>query len=162
MFGYESERAELTPVRFCGERLEAISEEEFKQSRILPKHEYEFCKIEYGTTCYAIFNDSAPTQYANKKMKLPNHLFPLGFDTKNRLVLIGRQKICIADEDMKIIAKNSIKGECVDMIGDFVLTASSDSFYAYVYNPKATVRIYRINEKQSASISSTLENTPKC
>ena len=44
-------------------------------------------------------------KYANKKMKLPNHLYPLGFDTKNRLVLTGRQKICIADADMKIIAK---------------------------------------------------------
>ncbi len=147
LFGYESERAELTPVRFCGEQLEAISEEEFNQNRILLNHEYEFCKIEYGITCYAMFNDSAPKQYANKKMKLPNHLYPLGFDTKNRLVLMGGQKIYIADEDMKIIAKSSIKGDCVDMIGDFVLTASGDSFCGYEYDPKATVRIYRLNEK---------------
>ena len=68
LFGYESERAELTPVRFCGEQLEAISEEEFNQNRILRNYVCEFCKIEYGITCYAIFNDSAPKQYANKKM----------------------------------------------------------------------------------------------
>ena len=161
LLGYESERAELTPVRFCGEQLEEISEEEFNQNRILLKRECDFCKIEYGTTCYAIFNDSVPKQYANKKMKLPNHLYPFGFDTKNRLVLIGRQKICIADEDVKIIAKNSIKGECVDMIGDFVLTAPGDSFCGYEYDPKATVRIYRMNEKQSASILSTLKKPRK-
>ena len=34
LLGYESERAELTPVRFCGEQLEEISEEEFNQNRI--------------------------------------------------------------------------------------------------------------------------------
>lgn len=152
LFGYESERAELTPVRFCGERLEVISEEEFNQNRILPKYEYEFCKMEYGTTCHVIFNDSAPKQYANKRMKLPNNLYPLGFDKKNRFVLEGRQKICIIDEDMKIIAKNAIKGECVDMIGDFILTVSGDSFCGYEYDPRATVRIYRLNEKQPTSI----------
>ena len=151
LFGYESERGELTPVRFCGERLEAISEAEFNQDRILQKHECDFCKIEYGTTCRVIFNDLAPKQYANKKMKLPNNLYPFGFDKKNRLVLKGHNKICIADKDMKIIAKNSIKGDCEDIIGDFILTASGDSFCGYEYDPKATVRIYRLTERQKAS-----------
>ncbi len=161
LFGYENERAELTPVRFCGERLEAISKEEFDQNSVLQKHNCDFCKIEYGTICYAIFNDLAPAAYANKKLKLPNHLCPLGFDTKNRLVLSGRGKICIVDEYMRIIAKSSIKGDCADMIGDFILTASGDSFCGYEYDPRATVRIYRMNEKQSSSILSTLENAAK-
>jgi hypothetical protein len=49
---------------------------------------------------------------------------------------------------MKMIAKHSIKGDCVDMIGDYILTASGASFYGYEYEPKATVRIYRLSEKQ--------------
>ncbi len=147
LFGYESENCKLRPVRFCGDRLEAISKEEFDQNRVIQKHNCDFCKIEYGTMCYAIFNECAPSAYANKKMKLPNKFYPFGFDTKNRLVLSGRGKICIVDEHMKIIAKISVKGDCADMIGDFILTASGDSFCGYVYDPRASVRIYRLNEK---------------
>jgi len=147
LFGYESESSELRPVRFCGEQLEAISKEEFDQNRVLIKQNCDFCKIEYGTICYAIFNDLAPDAYVNKKIKLPNSFYPLGFDTKNRLVLIGRGKICILDEHMEIIAKISIKGDCEDIIGDYILTASGDSFFGYEYDPRAIVRIYQLNEQ---------------
>lgn len=147
LFGYENEKTELRPVRFCGERLEPISNEEFNQNRVSRQNDYDFCKIEYGTICYAIFNDLAPDPYKDKKIKLPSSSYPLGFDTKNRLVLSGGRKIYIVDDHMEIIAKNSIKGDCVDIIGDFILIASGDSFYGYVYDPRSTVGIYRLNEK---------------
>ena len=152
LFGYESESHKLTPVRFCGERIIEISDEEFSRNRTLRKYEYDFCKMIYGTTCYAEFNGSAPEPYANKKIKLPNNLYPLGFDTKNRLILGGQHKIYIADKDMKIIAKCQIKGDFADMIGDYILTASGDSFCGYEYDTRATVRIYRMMEKQPASL----------
>ncbi len=148
LFGYENQDSNLlTPVRFCGENLEPLSIEEFNQNRVKNAQERNFCKIEYGTICYAIFNDLAPSSYANKKMKLPNNFYPLGFDTKNRLVLTGRRKIYIADEHMKIVAKISIKGDCADMINDFILTTSGNSFFFYAYEPKAAVRIYQLVEK---------------
>ena len=58
----------------------------------------------------------------------------------------------IADESMNIIAKKTIKGDCADMVGDFILTYSGDSFCGREYEPKATIRIYRLIEKKPASV----------
>ncbi len=103
--------------------------------------------LEYGAVCYASFNDKAPTAYANKKMKLPNNFYPWGFDTKNRLILSGNGKIYIVDDNFSIIAKVSLKGDCEDIVGDFILSATESSFYAYAYDPKAKVRIYQLIDK---------------
>lgn len=147
LFGYEDNICELRPVRFCGERLESISIEEFYQNRTNQTQDCKFCDLEYGPTCHATFNDLAPNPYTHQKMTLPNGFYPIDFDTKNRLILAGRKKIYVVDDNMKIIAKPSIKGEVVDMVGDFLLTTTGDSFCGYEYDPKATVRIYRLIEK---------------
>lgn len=153
LFGYDVPNSKsLKPVRFCGEQIKPISTEEFDQNRIPLRYQRDFYEMEYGATSYALFNDLAPASYTNKKMKMPNGFFPLGFDTKNRLVLHGQRKIYIADESMNIIAKKTIKGDCADMVGDFILTYSGDSFCGYEYEPKATIRIYRLIEKKPASV----------
>lgn len=149
LLGYETEKHELRPVRFCGAQLMPISEEEFNRDRVPEGYERGFCEIEYGSTCYAVFNGRAPTAFANKRLKMPKELYPLGFDTKNRLVLSGKRQICVADENMNIIAKCPVKGDCDDMIGDYILSTSGDSFCGYEYDPKAAVRIYRLVEKIS-------------
>ena len=149
-FGYENEEsANLTPVRFLGESLEPISAEEFEQSESISLGSFttDFCDMEYGLDCYAIFNDLAPAPYAGKRMKLPRNFFPLGFDSKGRLVLVTNGKIAITDNDMKIIAYCSVKGDVIDMVGDYILTATGSSFYFYGYDPKASVKIYQLIEK---------------
>lgn len=150
LLGYdtpESSSESLTPVRFCGNDLEPISKEEFDRDRIPRRYHLDFYKIEYGAVCYASFNDKAPTAYANKKMKLPNNFYPWGFDTKNRLILSGNGKLYIVDDNFSIIAKVSLKGDCEDIVGDFILSATKSSFYAYAYDPKAKVRIYQLIDK---------------
>ena len=150
LLGYEtpgSSSTSLTPVRFFGQDLEPISKEEFDQGRIPIDHNFDFCEIEYGTVDYAVFNDKAPLAYANKKMKLPKSFYPSGFDSRNRLILSGNGKICIVNDNLEIISKISVKGDCEDIVGDFILSATEGSFYAYEYNPKAKVRIYQLIEK---------------
>jgi hypothetical protein len=81
-------------------------------------------------------------------MILPSGFYPCGFDSKGRLILDGQSKICIVNGDLKIIAKISIKGDVAEIMGDYILTSSGDSFCGYVYEPKAAVRIYKLTEKE--------------
>ncbi len=148
LFGYESNSKVLHPVRFCGDRLEDISSEEFNKDRI-NKYSPRFYDTEFRAhVCYTVFNELAPEPYRNRSMILPSGFYPCGFDGKGRLILDGQSKICIVNGDLKIIAKISIKGDVAEIMGDYILTSSGDSFCGYVYEPKAAVRIYKLTEKE--------------
>lgn len=149
LLGYETEDSnELKPVRFLGEKFEQISAEEFNQDRTTIINDVLFFDFDKETMNGVIFNDKAPEPYRAKKMKLPSGMYPFAFDEKNRLVLSQQGKIAVADESMKIIAKCSIKGQPADMVGDYILTTSGMSFFAYCYDPISTVRIYKLVEKK--------------
>ena len=59
---------------------------------------------------------------------------------------MGRGKIAIVDHSMKIIAKCSIEGNVVEVIGDYLLT-DSGNIGGYLYTLYATVRIYHLYKK---------------
>ena len=147
LFGYEDEGSdELRPVRFLGDKFEEISVEEFNQDRTSLINDVSFFDFDRETMSGVIFNDNSPEPYRAKKMKLPSGMYPFAFDEKQRLVLSQQGKIAIADENMKIIAKCSIKGQPADMVGDYILATSGMSFFAYCYDPISTVRIYKLIE----------------
>ncbi len=146
LYGYETEDSDITPVRFVGERLEKISKKEFNKDRVSAKRDCAFYEFDYKAHSVT-FNDKVPEQYVNKTVKLPNKFYPLGFDSKNRLILQSKGKLAIADENMNIIATMPIKGEACEVLGDYVLVTSGFSFYAFVYDSVSVVRIYKLIEK---------------
>lgn len=151
LFGYREEaddlKHELIPVRFSGDRLEPITKEEFYSDREKTSYKCELCDYEHGARSRAVFNQNAPVDFVGKSMILPEGYFVSGFDAENRLVLDGGNGICIVDKMLKIIAKIAIKGDVADMIGNYLLTATGDSFCGYCYEPRATVRIYELVEQ---------------
>ena len=148
LFGYERKGSdELRPVRFVGDGLEPISTEEFDRGRSPITACNSFFDIDWETANGIIFNDKAPHPYRNKSVKLPGGTYPFGFDTSNNVILAQKGKIAIMNEELKIIAKCSIKGEPADMVGNYILTTTGLSFCGYVYDPLSTVRIYKLLEK---------------
>lgn len=151
LFGYATEdQSELTPVRFTGDDLQQISLDEFMENRTPMVSEPSCFDFDKERMNAVIFNDKAPEQYRNLRMRMPSGMYPFAFDSEKRIVLAGDGKIAIADESLKIVAKCSIKGQAADMVGDYILTTSGMSFFGYVYDPISTVRIYKLvnnNEK---------------
>ena len=77
-------------------------------------------------------------------MTLPSGFYPESFTKNNELLLQGNHRIYVADSTMKIIAKLSIKGDIADIMDDYVLTTTGDSFCGYCFEPKAKIYIYEI------------------
>ena len=148
LFGFNDPISEMTPVRFCGLTFQRISEEEFLQDHHAPNFEGVDWHTEYEKRTYIVFHDTVPEPYKNKRLLCPKGYYhPLAFDSKNRFVFAGKKSVCLIDENGHIIAKIPIKGEVCDMVGDFVLTTTGDSFCGYEYDPKATIRIYQLAEQ---------------
>ncbi len=147
LYGYKDENDQLAPVRFCGGALEPITAEEFNTDRIPDQIKQDEFEIKFGGVCSVTFKDKSPEAYVGKTMNLPNGYFPFGFDSKERLVLCSERGIAVVNKNLEIIAKVSLKGDIDDMVDDYILTTTGGSFFAYLYEPNAKIRIYQLTDK---------------
>lgn len=142
----------LMPVQFTGTRLETSDFDTFEKERIPTSYEkmqYEKqFEIQYGTLCKVRFLEKSPLEYRGKTMTLPNGFYPECFLPSGELLLLGNRRIYIADDTLKIIAKLSFKGDCVDILDNYILTTQGESFYAYCYHPKTKIYIYELVKKE--------------
>ncbi len=137
----------LTPVRFTGHNLEEVSPDIFKQDRVPYQYEDPHFQMHYGTPCKVTFSEKCPVDYRGKTMSLPSGFYPKEFLPSGELLLWGERRIFVADHTLKIIAKLSIKGDIADVLGNYILTTTGDSFCGYCYEPKAKIYIYEIVKK---------------
>lgn len=145
LYGYAHDDShELTPVRFTGPSLEVLDLETFSQNRIRRMYRDPCFEIHYGTPSKVTFTDKCPPDYRGRTMTLPNGFYPKSFTKNNELILQGTRRIYIADLTLKIIAKLSIKGSIADILDDYILTITGDSFCGYCFEPKAKIHIYKI------------------
>lgn len=147
LYGYKEDNDDLEPVRFCGNELEPITFEEFNKNRIPNQRKQDKFEMKYGGICSVTFKDKAPVAYIGKTMNLPDGYFPFEFDSKERLILFSDRGIAVVNKDLEIIAKISLKGDVDDMVDDYILTTTGGSFFAYMYEPKAKIRIYHLTDK---------------
>lgn len=149
LYGYPSENLpedchRLTPVRFTGSSLEPSDFDTFGTDRMPQQHEDLRFEMQYGTPCKVRFSEACPPAYRGKTMTLPNGFYPEEFLPSGELLLQGNHRIFVVDHTFKIIAKLSIKGDIADVLGNYILTASGDSFCGYCYEPKAKIYIYAV------------------
>lgn len=139
----------LTPVQFTGNSLEVSTSEIFEQDRIPLKYNFEDSRflIHYGTPDKVTFSEECPHDYSGKTMNLPNGFYPEVFLPSGELLLLGNRRIFVIDQTLKIVAKLSIKGDFVDIIGNYILVTTGESFSGYCYEPKAKIYIYEIVRK---------------
>lgn len=137
----------LTPVYFSGKSLDAVSISEFTQGRIPRVYSDPRFELHFGTPCKVTFSESCPAAYSGKTMTLPNGFFPFDFTRSGKILLQGNHRIYVADASLKVVAKLTIKGDIVDMVDDYILTTTGDSFCGYCYEPKTKIRIYQLLEK---------------
>ena len=145
--GYETPFGALRPVRFSEGRLEKIREAELLQGRV--PHDDDRFTAAYGPTNRVICTEKVPEAYRGKSIALPMGYDPFDFDPQGRLFLRkigGGNGMALITPEGKITARFSLKGFPMAMDGSFVLTADSESGFAYYYNPKQHVRIYRLTE----------------
>lgn len=147
LYGYKEDNDDLEPVRFCGKGLEPITFEEFNKDRIPNKRNQDKFEINFGGICSVTFKDKAPEAYIGKTLNLPDGFFPFEFDLKGRLILFSDRRIAIVNKDLEIIAKVSLKGDVCDIVDDYILTTIGNSFFAYMYEPKAKIVIYQLTDK---------------
>lgn len=155
-FGYDTfdssfDGGALHPVRFEQGKLVSITQEEFDAA---PKVLNQNARVDERYTeefypSYKVhFTDKAPDGFKNKTLVAPRGFYFYWFDEKERAILSDeRGSIAVVDETLKVIAKMRVKGDPVDFVDGYILTAGSESFYAYYYNPSNAVRIYRIYDK---------------
>ena len=137
----------LTPVHFSGSSLDVSDTETFRQDRIDRRHEDSKFRMQYGTLCKVTFSDKCPSAYRGKTMSLPNGFYPEEFLPSGELLLQGNHRIFVVDSTLKIIAKLSIKGDIADVLENYILTTTGDSFFGYCYEPKAKIYIYEVVKK---------------
>ncbi len=155
LYGYASEDTmvrhnyrTLTPVRFTGHSLETVDPDTFNQGRVPSTDRDSRFKMDYSTPSRVTFLDGCPPDYCGKTMVLPNGFYPWEFLPTGELLLWGKNKIYVTDSTFKIIAKLSIKGDVADLVDNYILTTTGDSFCGYCYEPKAKIYIYEVVKKQ--------------
>ena len=150
MYGYADVRTynALIPVQFMGERLEKSTVEAFEKDMISSfGYKDPRFQIKYGTPNTVTFSEECPPDYRGKTMTLPNGFYPQEFLPSGELLLCGNHRLFVADCTFKIIAKLSVKGDIADVLDDYILTTAGGSFFAYCYEPKARIYIYKIVKK---------------
>lgn len=149
LYGYtEDDTHALSPVRFTGTALIGISPEEFSESpsRDRYQHDPRF-QIKYGYPNTVAFSADCPEAFRCKGLPLPEGYFPQEFLPTGELLLQGMHRVCLMDSEGKIVFRRSIKGDLADVVDDFLLTTTGDSFCGYCYQPGAAVHIYRLTRQ---------------
>ncbi len=151
LYGYSNAKidpmsySKLTPVEFTGTSLEKADENIFIP-KIYKGYDNPDFKMQYGAVDTIIFSESCPPGFAGKSMKSPRGYYPRGFLSSSELILEGSRRIMIVDDTFKVSAKLSIKGDIADIIENYILTTVGNSFFAYEYDPRAKICIYRIEK----------------
>lgn len=152
-FGYSTwlpSSGDLRPVRFCNGRITDVSQAEFDAVEPVPTRsarEDERFAEEYYPVYKVVFTDKAPEGFRGKTLIPPRGYYFYWFDGKNRIILTDEKGgILFIDESLKVIAKLRLKGQPVDFVDGHILTAGSNSFFAYCYHPQDFVRIYKLTE----------------
>ena len=134
----------LTPVQFTGAELMKSDFDTFESERIPYQPLDPRFILDYKTLCRVTFSDECPEEYRGRTMVLPNGYYPVEFLPTGELLLVGNRRIYVIDPAFKIIAKLSISENVTDVVGNFILTTTGGSFYAYCYEPNARIRIYEV------------------
>lgn len=142
---FEETYGALAPVQFTGPELQPADPAEFRSGRIPNCDADPRFGMEYGAVCKVSFSAACPEAYCGRTMVLPSGFYPLEFLPTGELLLQGRNKIYIADATFQIVAKLSVKGEVADVLGNYILTTTGDSFCGYCYEPRAKIYIYKVN-----------------
>lgn len=149
-FGFDTPESEKTggnvrAVRFQNGALVPIPAEEI---RCKPENtpSCERYTVEYGAKNAVTGAENAPKAYIGKKITLPSGVYPFEFDAKGRLlVYLSVSKLGVLDTDGKLIATFSVKGDAIELDGEYILTQEAPCYVAMnEYHPKQFVRIYRI------------------
>lgn len=118
----------LAPVRFTGCSLESSDYDTFEQGRIPHSGIDPRFETDYGTPLKVTFSENCPQEYCGKTMVVPSGFYPLEFLPTGELLLQGNHRIFVTNPTFKIIAKLSIKGDIADIIDNYILTTTGDSF----------------------------------
>lgn len=155
-FGYDTfdsnfEEGALHPVRFEQGKLVSIAQEEFdaapKVLRQYARKDERFSE-EFYPSYKVHFTDKAPEGLKSKTLVTPRGFYFYCFDEKGRAILSDEHGgIAVVDDSLKVIAKMRVKGTPVDFADGYILTAGSESFFAYYYNPSNAIRVYRMFDK---------------
>ena len=155
-FGYDTfdsnfEDGALRPVRFEQGKIVSITQEDFdaapKLLRQYARKDERFSE-EFYPSYKVHFTDKAPEGLKNKTLVTPRGFYLYWFDEKGSAILSDeRGGIAVVDDSLKVIAKMRVKGTPVDFADGYLLTAGSESFFAYYYNPSNAIRVYRIFDK---------------
>ncbi len=145
LYGYAGEETgnQLTPVVFADGQLKK-AEKSIMQPRPADHPNNPLFDIRYGQVCSVTFSRLCPAPYRDKAMNLPAGFWPMAFTAAGKLLLVGRCRLFVVDESLKIVAKLSFQGKFCGISQDYILTEAGGSFYAYEYNPKAKIRIYKL------------------
>lgn len=154
-FGYETfesnfDDGDLRPVRFDRNELKFITQEEFDSAQSVPfavGNNDDRYEVEYYPLYKIHFTQNAPEMMRNKTVTIPKGYYFSWFDEKGRAILSNeRGGLMFMDGTLKVIAKINVKGDPVDYMDGYLLTAGDQSFFAYTHNPTDAVRIYHIVE----------------
>ena len=141
----------LEPVRFANGKLNPMTEEEFEQAETVlradARKDARFTE-NFLPKYQVTFTDAAPEGLWGRTLTPPRGFYFFSFEETGKVLLSDeRGGIAVVDDSLKVIARLRVKGIPVDYANGCILTAGSNSFFAYAYHPQDAVRIYRITER---------------
>ena len=140
--------AKRVPAHFINGKVEFISEDDLKSAEKTSDiiqyigdspHYNDYCEDSIS------FKQSAPPAYANRVLTSPAGYHALGFDSKGRLLMTNANDTCVAimDENLRMIAKHSVKGCIIDQDGDYILSLRAG---LGIYAAFPEIYIYKLYE----------------
>ncbi len=146
LWGYRAEADQAPiPVCFTGEALTVTDRTAYEEDRLKGYNKMEgtaaACRYENGRY-FADFSEDAPPAFRGRTMPLPRGMF-LGTFVGDVFLFRGKNKVYVADESLKIVAKLSVKGFLSDVMGEYLLTETGDSSFLG-FEPRAAIYIYRL------------------
>ncbi len=143
----------LLQVRFTGTELTNAQDEDYSiNSNYISYEQDSRFDIQYrgeGNHRTVAFSSDCPEAFRGRIFSLLEGYYPYDFLPGGELLLFNRGHIAVMNAEGDLLARQSISGDIADIIDDYILTASSDSFYGYEYNKKAKIHIYKIVKTNS-------------
>jgi hypothetical protein len=153
LYGYAEDNTHLLyPVRYTGPALVSISTEEFAEGRTRDKYNDSRFKIKYRPTDTVTFADNCPANFRGKTLPLPSSYYPVDFLSTGELLLAGNRRISLMDADGNIVFRHSVKGDVADVVDNYFLTTTGDSFCGYCHQSGAAIHFYRLTPKESTKV----------